>query len=67
MQSDVDLPPKNGNVKRCKNSAETSRAMSTRVADLSDLNEGRTEAATDSAAPRRPVPYWVTLVTVPIV
>ena len=62
------LLPK-GNEKRCRNSAETSRAMSVRVADLSDLYVGKAGVAADvSARSRRSTLYWLTLLaTVPIV
>ena len=39
-----------GNEKRCRNSAETSRAISIRVAELSDLYVGQTDAAGVSAS-----------------
>ena len=57
----------NGNEKRCKNSAETSRTISIRVADLSDLYVGKTGVADVSAGSRRSTLYWLRLDTVPIV
>ncbi len=56
-----------GNEKRCRNSAETSRAISVRVADLSKLYVGQTDATGVSASIRRSTLYWLTLAMVPIV
>ena len=54
----------NCNEKRCRNSAETSRAISTRV---SDLDVEQTDAADVFASIGRLVSYWLTLLTVSIV
>jgi hypothetical protein len=60
-------PSLKGTEKRCKNSAEMSKAMAIRIADLFGLHIAEPDAEDVSAGTGRFTLYWFTLVMVPIV